>query len=145
MNIRILTQSDSLAWAQLRKELWPHETDAEHTSEIKRICDNPEMICFGAFENNRLVSLIELSLRNIVDGCLSSPVAYIEAWIVNQEHRGKGIGRAMMEKAKSWGKENKCIEMGSDTEISRSESIDIHLALGFEEVDRVVNFRLQLK
>ena len=145
MEIRELSESDCAIWAELRRQLWPHETKEEHVVEIKMICDNSDMTSFGAFENKALVALIELSLRNIVDGCRSSPVAYVEAWVVDHEHRGKGIGKALIEKAKAWGKENGCIEMGSDTEISRSNSIEVHRALGFEEVDRVVNFRLRLQ
>ena len=144
MNYRELNTKDIHDWGELRTQLWPQESVDQHINEIKGMLKDSNLISFGAFEDETLIGLIEVSLRNIVDGCSSSPVVYLEGWVVHENHRKKGIGKELFEQAKNWGLKNGCTEMGSDTEITRSESIVVHKALGFEEVDRVVNFRMNL-
>ena len=92
-----------------------------------------------------VVGFIEVGLRSHADGCdPKQPVGFIEGWFVEPSHRGRGIGRALMRAAEDWALEHGCIELGSDTWIDREGSIEAHRALGFEIVDRCVNFRKRI-
>ena len=61
--------------------------------------------------------MVELSSRNIVDGCLSSPVAYIEGLYIEEKHRGKGAGKAAMIAIQNWCKQKGFAELATDTEL----------------------------
>ncbi len=59
--------------------------------------------CFLAMtEAGDVCGMVEVSLRNIVDGCLTSPVAYIESIYVDPEFRGTGIARQLLVRAEHW-------------------------------------------
>jgi len=45
------------------------------------------------------------------DGSLSSPVGYIEGWYVDDDLRGQGIGKALMQTAEDWARSIGLTEM----------------------------------
>lgn len=87
---------------------------------------------------------MELSLRDYVDGCDTSPVGYIEGIYVEEGERGKGMGRQMIEAGLRWIADQGCTEVGSDALIDNQASIDFHQRVGFEEVERQVIFKRTL-
>lgn len=92
-------------------------------------------------EEGRVNGFIEVALKEYAAGCAYSPVGYIEGWFVEEGARGRGIGRALMEAAAAWAWSQGCRELASDSEISNELGQRAHLALGFEEVERVVLYR----
>jgi aminoglycoside 6'-N-acetyltransferase I len=68
----------------------------------------------------------------------------VEGWYVNGEFRGRGVGRDLMRAAEDWARAQGCREMASDTWIDNEVSQRAHEALGFEVVDRCVNYRKNL-
>jgi aminoglycoside 6'-N-acetyltransferase I len=51
-------------------------------------------------------------------------------------NRHKGIGRALIQAAEGWAKEQGISELGSDTELENTGSKEAHKAWGFEETER---------
>ena len=49
-----------------------------------------------------------------------------------------------MQAAEDWARAQGCAEIASDTWLDHEDSQRAHLALGFEVVDRCVNFRKKL-
>jgi aminoglycoside 6'-N-acetyltransferase I len=86
------------------------------------------------------MGFVEVSTRDYVEGCSSSPVGYVEGIYVCPEHRGAGVGRELIRVAEAWARERGCIEMGSDTGLDDTRSISFHEALGFRETDRRIVF-----
>ena len=72
------------------------------------------------------------------------PVGFLEGWFVLESHRGRGIGAALLRAAEEWARGHGCTEMASDTWIDNQMSQRAHEALGFEVVDRCVNYRKRL-
>ncbi|HEX8851962.1 MAG TPA: GNAT family N-acetyltransferase, partial [Pyrinomonadaceae bacterium] len=91
-----------------------------------------------------VVGFAELSVRSYAEGCDSGRVAYLEGWFVESTHRGRGVGRALVAAAEDWGRTLGCTEFASDTELDNRSSAAAHVALGFEEVDRIICFRKTL-
>jgi aminoglycoside 6'-N-acetyltransferase I len=87
---------------------------------------------------------VELSIRSHAEGCETDRVAFVEGWYVDNDHRGRGVGAALMRAAEEWGRASRCTELGSDTQLWNEPSIAAHKALGFEEVERLVAFRKAL-
>jgi aminoglycoside 6'-N-acetyltransferase I len=91
-----------------------------------------------------LGGFIEVSLRNYAEGCITSPVAYIEGWYVDPDLRRKTVGRQLVSAAETWAREHGLTEIASDTQIENTVSIHAHTRLGYEEVERLVCFRKRL-
>jgi GNAT superfamily N-acetyltransferase len=92
-------------------------------------------------DSGKLGGYVQVGERSVVDGCETSPVGYIEAWYVDADLRRTGNGRALLEAAENWARERGLREMGSDALLPNEVSHSAHRSGGYEEVDRVVNYR----
>lgn len=146
-HIRSVAEQDRDAWLALRLALWPGDA-AGHRGAIDRFFagDRREpaevLLAFGS--DGKPVGLVELSIRNIVDSCETDRVAYLEGWYVVPEARRQGVGGQLVAAAEAWALDQGCSEFASDALIDNEVSHRAHLALGFEETGRVVNFRKSL-
>lgn len=90
-----------------------------------------------------LCGFLEMSIRPYAEGC-EGPTPYIEGWYVDAPFRGQGIGRALVSAAEAWARGQGSTELASDAELENRASLAAHLALGFEEAERLVVFRKTL-
>lgn len=141
MTIHLLEPNQAQRYLPLRMELWP---DADSLEEITQLLEDSETEIFVAENDGELVGFVEASLRKYADGCESSPVGYLEGWYVRPEYRKHGVGRKLVEAVEDWAREMGCTEMASDTELHNLLSQQAHAKLGFEEVERIVQFRKAL-
>jgi aminoglycoside 6'-N-acetyltransferase I len=66
-----------------------------------------------------IVGFLEMSLRHeYVEGCETSPVAYLEGIFVLGEHRNKGVAKLLVKQAEEWAINAGCTEIASDAEIT---------------------------
>lgn len=85
-------------------------------------------------------------LRNdYVEGTNSSPVGYLEGVFVKEEHRNKGYAKELLAACEKWVKNMGCSEFASDCELSNINSHKFHLAMGFDEANRIVCFRKDIR
>lgn len=148
MTLRPARKDDRDALAQMRYALWPEGSVDEFAGEVEQILAGtfsplPYTILI-AENDDGLAGFIEVSLRSHVDGCYTHPVGYIEGWYVDESHRGTGVGRALVAAAEDWARAQDCTEIGSDALIDNITSQRAHAALGYEIVDRCVNYRKDL-
>lgn len=146
MTIRRATKIDIEHWSRMRNSLWP-DSSATNTLEINKYFSNELrdiQECFLVEENGRPVGFIELNFRNYAEGSNNSKVPYVEGWYIDENFRGRGLGKSLMAEAEKWAKENGFSELASDVEIENITSISVHKKLGFEETDRIVCFLKQL-
>lgn len=147
MNIAPMTARDADAWLQMREALWPGDLDG-HREAIARFLAGdrrePREALLAIEASAGAVGFVELSIRNIVDGCASDRVGYLEGWYVAPAHRRRGVGRALVAAAERWAVGQGCTEFASDSLIENAASLAAHRALGFEETGRVCNFRKDL-
>ncbi|HEU4888168.1 MAG TPA: GNAT family N-acetyltransferase [Thermoanaerobaculia bacterium] len=139
-SIRLLQPSDIPSWIDLRRQLWPDQTDLDEQGRTA-IAADPPLIVFIAEEDESLIGFLELWLRSYAEGCDSSPVPYVEGWYVAPGSRRQGVGGALMQAAENWSRERGFTELGSDTEETNRLSRDAHAALGFAEVETLTVFR----
>lgn len=88
--------------------------------------------------------MIEVSLRNVVDGCPTSPVGYVEGIYIDPEHRGSGLARQLLEQAEDWCRSKGCTEIATDAELDNQDAQRFHERMGFEETYRIVEYRKKL-
>lgn len=143
-----LGRSELQHWLDLRCLLWPDDSTS-HLSDITRYFNgqNPhiERVWGVRLEGSPVMGFLELSLRSYAEGTGDSPVPYVEGWFVRADARGKGAGKALIEKAMDWASSRGFAHLASDTDLSNEESIRAHHAVGFTEVGRQVAFLRPLK
>jgi aminoglycoside 6'-N-acetyltransferase I len=101
-------------------------------------------VIFVAEADGRLVGFLELDYRKYAPGCQSSPVPFIEGWYVEPRLQRRGIGRALIEAAEARARTAGHHEIASDAELGNADGIAAHVALGYQEVERLVCFRRSL-
>ena len=143
-----LDQSELQHWLDLRCLLWPDDS-ASHSSDITRYFSGQnahiERVWGVRSGGSSLIGVLELSLRSYAEGTGDSPVPYVEGWFVRADARGKGAGKALMEKAMDWSSSRGFAHLASDTDLSNEGSIRAHRAVGFREVGRQVALLRPLK
>ena len=92
-------------------------------------------------EDGSVAGFVEVGSRPYADGCETSPVGYIEAWYVDPDVRRSGYGRDLLKAAENWARSRGYQEMASDALLDNEISHAAHYRAGYEEVDRVVQFR----
>jgi aminoglycoside 6'-N-acetyltransferase I len=135
-------------WVSLRLSLWPDASELDERSEAAAMLDRPsQAIAFLArTTEGQAVGFAEATLRqDHVNGCATSPVAFLEGIFVRPEHRRRGIARLLVRAVEEWAAELGCSEFASDAELENAISHRMHAALGFAETERVVYFRKRLR
>lgn len=133
--VRALREEDIEAVAQLRDALWPDSVET-HARELRELLERDDYVILVA-EDATLIGFAEAAVR-------LHRIGYLEGWFVCEEFRGRGVGAALVRAAEGWARAQGCVEMHSDTWIDNVVSQRAHEALGFEEVERVVNYRKKL-
>lgn len=137
---------DAPAWRRMRRRIGAEWALPEAEREIERffetgLIDHLPHAVFIAEDDGRPVGLAEVSLRQFAEGCETSPVGFLEGWFVEESHRGRGIGRALVDAGISWARSNGCTEFASDAETHNTGSQAAHESIGFERVCEVVCYR----
>lgn len=148
MNVRPLEQRDLSAWTALRIALWPEEDAAELAMEAAGHFGSREvarLVLVCEETSGRVVGMIEVDLRSTAEGCLTSPVPYVEGWYVLPDVRTLGVGRQLVEAVERWARAQGYAELASDALLDNEISRAAHGALGFEEASRIVCFRKDLR
>jgi aminoglycoside 6'-N-acetyltransferase I len=103
----------------------------------------PSVVFVAVRQDGRLAGFLDLSVRNYAEGWTGN-TPYVKGWYVDEDVRGTGVGRALMEAAEGWARDRGCVELASDALLENELSHAAHRALGFEVVERIVVFRKAL-
>jgi aminoglycoside 6'-N-acetyltransferase I len=132
----------------MRHALWADQPLAELLEEAEAFFTRPDSrlaaVLVAENGSDDLVGFAELSLRPYAEDCRTSPVAFLEGWYVSPVVRRTGVGRALVEAAEDWGRQQGCREFASDTQFENTASAAAHLALGFEDAGAIRCFRKNL-
>lgn len=150
MKIRLVGPTDCAEWLRLLDGLHSESPEADHLPSIDAYLSGgsigeliPSAVFVADRQNGRLGGFLELSVRNYAEGC-TGDTPYVESWYVDKDLRSRGVGRALMEAAEGWARDQGFLELASDAQLDNSLSHAAHQALGFEMVERIVVFRKPL-
>lgn len=133
------------AWARLRLQLFDDLDPAFNEADMTAFAERMEQQVFLAFdENNEATGFAEVALRNLVDGCLTSPVGYLEAIYVSPKSRGTGLGRKLLDATIEWARAQGCTEFATDSDLKDEAAQRFHMAMGMKETFRIVQFRREI-
>lgn len=141
---RIARASERAELVRMRTALWPDSTRAE-VDELLGRTDGKAAILVAARPEGGLCGYAEVGLRPFADGCVTSPVGYLEGIWVDPDRRRHGIATALVEGAAAWARARGMREFASDAALDNVASLEWHRAAGFEEAERVVCFRMSLE
>lgn len=143
MKIERARREDAERLVEMRLALWPHAARREHEDEVMEyLQDGSAAVAFLARDGSTCMGFAEASLRHeYVNGCDTSPVAFLEGIFVEPPYRRAGVARALSEAVARWGTEHGCAEMASDADWENPQGIAWHIASGFDETERVIFYR----
>lgn len=143
--IRRVTLGDRTEWLRMRQLLWPTDRPETHLREMDALLSNSQTPVFVAERpGGGLCGFLEAGTRPYADGCDTRPVGYIEGWFVDEEARRQGIGRLLVSAAEDWARSIGLHEMASDTDLINQAGLSAHLALGYNETERLIHFAKRL-
>jgi aminoglycoside 6'-N-acetyltransferase I len=141
--IRSARVEDAPEVLRMWRALFPDDEQAEQG--IASLIGGKQRACLLVAERPAgLCGFLEVGTRPYAEGCETSPVAYVEAWYVDEDVRRQGVGRALFAAAEAWGRAQGLREIASDALIDNEISITAHKALGYQEIERIVCFRRDL-
>lgn len=146
MIIKAVTREQFGLWKVFRQALYTDVDSRFHDEEMQWLFASDETGCFLVWsESGDAIGLLELTLRNFVDGCVGGPVGYIEGIYLIPEQRAQGHGKRMIEFAAEWSRQHGCKSMATDAEIPNTDAQQFYRNLGFNEGWRVVGFTKSLQ
>jgi len=143
--IKIATKDDAVVVAKLAIQMWEDNSIEGLTEEFIELIEKDDVQIFIKFVENKAVGFAQCQLRyDYVEGTETSPVGYLEGIFVEEEYRGKGYAKELLSECQKWAKENGCLEFASDCELDNATSLKFHMAMGFEEANRIICFTKKL-
>ncbi len=144
MNVRKYVEADWSELMRLARQLFPDLADEDVDDLRKTVAREDAQVFVIDRGDGALGGYVEAGTRSVADGCMSGAVGYIEAWYVDSDLRRSGYGRALLEAAESWAREQGFREMASDALLDNHVSHEAHKRAGYTEVDKVINYRKSL-
>ncbi|MEX2470694.1 MAG: GNAT family N-acetyltransferase [Gemmatimonadota bacterium] len=141
--LRRAEPGDGPALIRMRQSLWP-DSEASEVEALLEGTDPPTVTFVAENPAGEPQAFAEVGLRRYAEGCVSSPVAYLEGIWVDAEARRAGIGTALVRLAEAWGVAIGLQELASDVEPNNAASLAFHRAAGFEDTGTVSCFRVRL-
>lgn len=133
---------DAEILAALAIQMWTEHDSEDMAEEFRELVMNEEAVCFIKYEDEKPIGFAQCQLRyDYVEGIESSPVGYLEGILIVDRYRKKGYAAELLAECEKWAKEKGCTEFASDCELANEESLKFHMALGFEEANRIICFR----
>ena len=115
--IERVTGATVAEWIALRVELWPHEAKAELERQGRELLtrEQPAVAFLLRDEAGAAIAMAEATIRrDYVNGCSTSPVAFLEGIYVRPAWRRQGAARLLCQAVEAWGREQGCREFASD-------------------------------
>ena len=143
--IKRADREDAAVLAALAIQMWQDHDPDDLKEEFLDLIKCEYSACFLKYIGDIPIAFAQCQLRNdYVEGTDSSPVGYLEGIFVTEEYRKNGFAAELLAECEKWAKERGCTEFASDCELDNVDSLEFHLATGFEETNRIICFKKEL-
>lgn len=136
---------DSRILAEMAVNMWDSHTVDELEAKFIETLNSEKAALFIKYVNNIPVGFGQCGLRtDYVEGTEGSPVGYLEGIFVKEEYRKNGYAKELLCACEMWAKDKGYQEFASDCELNNIGSFKFHMAMGFEEANRIICFKKNL-
>ena len=143
--IKSEVKSDARVLAELAIQMWKDNTVKDLEKEFEELIAKDKAVCFMKYVDDKAIGFAQCQLRtDYVEGTETSPVGYLEGIFIVEKYRHSGYAKELLRECEKWAKEKNCSEFASDCELDNNESLNFHIAVGFEEANRIICFRKDL-
>lgn len=136
------TKDDSRILAEMAIQMWESHTVESLETEFTETLNDKHSTFFIKYVNSVPIGFAQCGLRtDYVEGTESSPVGYLEGIFIKADYRKNGYARELLLACEMWAKDMGCTEFASDCELNNIDSLKFHIAMGFDEANRIICFK----
>lgn len=133
LQIKQCTEDDYSSIFGLLKQLWPHRKLRNET--LQKVYNNAlksenQKLIAGLIDN-KIIGFCSLTIKNNL--WQAGNLGHIDELIVDNNLRGQGIGKKLIDEIVRIAKENKCIRIELDSALHREEAHLFYESIGFEK------------
>lgn len=134
INIREATLDDAPPLARLVSQLGYPTTPAEFLPRLEAILGDPDYQTFVATEGDLALGLIGVRLGLYYES--SGLSGQIMALVVDQDHRGRGVGKALVAQVEAWLVERGAQRVVVSASLHRQDAHHFYAGLGYRETGK---------
>jgi GNAT superfamily N-acetyltransferase len=131
VTIRVGRQSDAREIAQLTSQLGYDLAEGDAAARLSRIMARDDQRFLVADFDGRAIGWVHIVLVEYVD---AEAFALIGGLVVDQAHRGSGIGRALLNSAENWARERGVSMVRLSSTVARTAAHRFYENLGYTKI-----------
>jgi len=139
--IREMTANDATAVNTLSKQLGYPLSIGQTLQNINMVLQSKDHTAFVAEYENEIVGWIGAAQAIMIE---VMPHCEINGLVIDENHRGMGIGKLLIDNVKQWAKEKGNNKIGLHCNVKRTEAHLFYQHLGFTELKQQKNFVIDL-
>ena len=142
ITLRLATFEDVPHITRLAEQLGYPTTEEDMACRIAELFQQPsDAVWVAALPEGKVVGWIHLYVhRSLVD----SPVAMLGGLVVDEAHRGEGIGQKLMQHAETWGQAHGCEAVYVKSNVTRQRAHSFYERLAYRNIKTQYAFRKDL-
>lgn len=142
LKIRLVKENDSIPLADLAGQLGYPSAPEQITNRLAGIFVRPDQAVFVAEVDGRLAGWVHVFACPTVELDLYAEVGSL---VVDQELRGRGIGKALMEEAEAWARQRGINEIRLRSNVIRNEAHQFYETIGYKKIKSQFTFHKVLQ
>lgn len=141
IKIREMTVEDAKGVNVLSSQLGYPLSLEQTLQNINLVSQSKDHTAFVAEYEDKIVGWIGASQSIMVE---IMPQCEINGLVIDENHRGRGIGKLLIEEVKRWAKEKGNDKIGLRCNVIRTEAHLFYEHLGFKEIKQQKNFVIKI-
>jgi ribosomal protein S18 acetylase RimI-like enzyme len=139
--IREMTAKDAEAVNTLSRQLGYPLSIEQTLQNINGVLQSKDHTAFVAEYENKIVGWIGAAQAIMIE---VMPHSEINGLVIDEDHRGMGIGKLLIDRVKHWAKEKGNTKIGLHCNVKRIEAHLFYQHLGFTELKQQKNFVINI-
>ena len=139
-----LLEQISTLHINMRPDIFKEKTESNIEKDILDIINNEEKISLVAEEKEKILGIIVLKIKKVINhiNLKNSKVLWIEELCVDENNRGKGIGKILINNAKEIAKDLKCERVELNCWEANKDAIAFYEKQGMKSQRRIMEIKI---
>jgi GNAT superfamily N-acetyltransferase len=141
VSIRSINENDAAEIAELSRQLGYPLAVEQISRNIQAVISSDDHDAFVAVCDGKLAGWIGVAQTVMIE---SVPYCEINGLVIDEDYRGNGLGRLLVEKARQWAKQKGNQTVRLRCNVVRKEAHLFYEHLGFKETKQQKNYEIQV-